>query len=166
MKKFVVFLVFLFSMLSGNEVVWKQNISDGVQYHIKCDNGEPSDVFYYNDSERYFVGGIGNYATLDSAKQNACKTPSHIITIKVDALLLPTLKSMKHALRNKAFWNLEHWNAKTILNKSVNAKLLKVYHIKGKKVAPESDWHYIDDIIKISDGSGNVAYVRKSEVIF
>ena len=73
---------------------------------------------------------------------------------------------MKNALKGKSFWALEHWKAKTITKYSFNVKLLKVYHIKGKKVHPDSDMHYIDDIVKISDDSGHIMYARKSEIIF
>ena len=169
MKKLIFLLVFLFSMLSGNEIAWKQNISNGIQYHVKCNNGEQSDVFYYYDSKRYFVGGIGDYASLDSAKQHACKTTSqnsHIVTIKAGALLLATFKKMKHALRSETLWRLEHFNAKTILSKNVNVKLLKIYHIKGKSVGPDSNWHYIDDIVKIVGKDGLIMYARKSEITF
>jgi len=166
MKKLVLGIVCLFSLLSANEIAWEQNILDGIQYHVECSNGTQSDIFYYYNSKRYFVGGIGNYATLDRAKKYACKKTNHIVRVKKGALVLKSLKKMKDALRGKAFWSLEHYNSKDIMSKSVDVNFLRIIHIKGKRVHPESSMHYIDDIVKISDDGGNIYYAKKSDVIF
>jgi len=164
MKKLILLLVFLFSMLNGNEIAWKQNISNGVQYHVKCSNGEQSDIFYYYDSKRYFVGGVGNYATLDSAKQHACKSSTSIVTIKKGAVVISSLKRIKKALQSEVQWHIAAFD-EGILTESVNVRLLKIYPMKGKKISKSSNRYYIDDIVKISD-DGTIYFARKSEVIF
>ena len=168
MKKLVFLSVFLFSMLNGNEIAWKQNISNGMQYHVKCNNGEERDIFYYYDSKRYFVGGVGNYATLDSAKQHACKSNTSIVTVKKGALVDNSLQHMKKLLSWNALWNLGHYPCKTCseftINDSIKVELVNIYKLKGKKV-PKSSHKYIDDIVEIFDGK-KTYYVRKNEVIF
>jgi hypothetical protein len=163
--------IFISNNLFAHSIERKyQDGEDVIMHVIRCDNGGAGSVHFYTTGQYapyYSLHPIKSFTSLNEAVNYECRNKETTYGyFKEETLYCTTRKGIEKAVHSENMWILSEHSAQLGCSSppcecGMGKKGSKV---KILKVIPRVNKDSIDDIVKITDGTGTNFYVRKKSL--